>query len=341
MGKVKVGIIGAGNIGRLHANNILHSEKLELTMIADVYTDHLKGTRFEEQVPKITKDPQELINDKEIQLVLICSLTNTHAEYIKAAARAGKHVFCEKPISFNIEETKEVRKIIQETGVKFQVGFNRRFDKHFRKVYETVRAGTVGDPHIIKVTSRDPAPPPENYIPKSGGMFMDMTIHDFDIIRYLSGSEVTEVTVNAANLVDPMFERHGDVDTAIITLQFENGSLGVIDNSRQAVYGYDQRIEVFGNKGAVSAENESKTNIRIATEEAVTLDVPKHFYLDRYQEAYVEEIHQLADAILEDKPTSCSVEDGYQAELMAFAANISHKEKRTVRIAELQEGSLV
>lgn len=341
MKKVNVAIIGAGNIGRLHANNILQSEKLRLKAITDVHTDHLKGTHFEEQVPVITKDPEKIFQDEDIEAILICSLTNTHVEYIKAGTRAGKHVFCEKPISFNIEETREVLQIIKETGIKFQVGFNRRFDKHFRKVYDTVRKGTIGVPQIVKVTSRDPAPPPEAYIPNSGGMFMDMSIHDFDMARYLSGSEVTEVTANAANLVDPMFKKYEDVDTAIITLRFENGALGVIDNSRQAVYGYDQRIEVLGERGAVSAENEVNTTIQIATYEAVTMDHPKHFYLDRYQEAYTQEIHAFADAILQDKQTSCTAKDGFQAELIALAAKRSHEEQRTVSLTEIYEGNVV
>ncbi|WP_221567207.1 inositol 2-dehydrogenase [Alkalihalobacillus sp. TS-13] len=334
--KVTIGIIGAGRIGQLHADNALRSGLIELKTIADIYTEHLDGTVYEKSVPIITTNPDELIIDPEIDAILICSSTDTHTEYIIKAAEAGKHIFCEKPISFNIEDTKTALEVVKKEGVKFQVGFNRRFDRHFRKVYETVRSGKIGEPHVIKVTSRDPEAPPEEYIQRSGGMFMDMTIHDFDMIRYLVGQNVTEISVQATCLVDEKFSRNDDVDTAVITLTFEDGSLGVIDNSRQAVYGYDQRIEVFGNAGVVSAENEPTTNVHISTKETVTLDNPKYFFLERYQDAYVEELDAFARSILEDSPLICSGEDGLQAELLAIAAKTSLKEKRAVKLSEFQ-----
>ncbi|MBS4206179.1 inositol 2-dehydrogenase [Lederbergia citrea] len=335
MKKVTVGIIGAGRIGQLHADNILRSGLFHLKSISDISIDHLKGTHLEQQVPVLTTQTDDILKDPEINAVFICSSTDTHVDFIKACAKAGKHIFCEKPISFHIEETKEALQVVQEAGVKFQVGFNRRFDKHFRKVFETVRAGKIGKPHILKITSRDPQAPDESYIQRSGGMFMDMTIHDFDMIRYLSGREVAEVSVSAANLIDPKFKRNNDVDTAIITLTFDDGSLGVIDNSRQAVYGYDQRIEVFGDEGVVSAENERYTNVQISTKDSITVDHPKYFFLDRYKEAYVAEIAEFAKAIVEEKPLSCSGEDGYKAELIALAAQLSWKEKRSVSLSEL------
>ncbi|MBS4198152.1 inositol 2-dehydrogenase [Bacillus sp. FJAT-49732] len=337
MKKVNVGIIGAGRIGQLHADNMLRSNVINLKAIADIHIDHLKGTHFEQQISLISTDPKEILEDPSIDAVFICSSTDTHVHFIKAAAKAGKHIFCEKPISFNIEETREALKAVQEAGVKLQVGFNRRFDQHFRKVYETVREGTVGNPHIIKITSRDPQPPHEEYIKRSGGMFMDMTIHDFDMIRYLSGKEVVEVSVKAANLVDPIFEKYNDVDTAITTLTFEDGSLGVIDNSRQAMYGYDQRIEVFGDLGVAFAENERYTNVQIATKDSILLDHPKFFFLDRYKAAFMSEIQEFANAIIENKAVSCSGEDGYKAELIALAAKVSVKEKRSVSLSELEK----
>ncbi|WP_158737283.1 inositol 2-dehydrogenase [Alteribacillus sp. YIM 98480] len=335
MNMLNVGIIGAGRIGQLHASNILSSSLLNLKGISDIHIEHLKGTIYEQKVPVITTDPEKIFQDPEVDAVFICSSTDTHLNFIKSAAKAGKHILCEKPISFNLGETEEALQAVKEAGVKFQVGFNRRFDKHFRKVCDTVQAGKIGSPHIIKVSSRDPEPPPEEYVKRSGGMFMDMTIHDFDMVRYLSGSEVIDVSVKAANLVDPMFGKNGDVDTAVITLTFENGAIAVIDNSRQAVYGYDQRIEVFGDSGAVSAENEAQTNVQIATKESVTIDHPKHFFLDRYKDAYIEEINQFAKAILEDKPLLCTGEDGYKAELLALAASVSWKEKRSVSLSEV------
>ncbi|WP_173917537.1 inositol 2-dehydrogenase [Halobacillus sp. Marseille-Q1614] len=336
MSKITTGIIGAGRIGQLHADNILNSSRYQLKAISDIHTDHLKGTRYEKEVPVITTNAQELIQDPEIDALFICSSTDTHACYIKDAARAGKHIFCEKPISFDIEETREALKVAEEAGVKFQVGFNRRFDKHFRKVYEAVQDGKIGSPHVVKISSRDPEAPPEEYIKRSGGMFMDMTIHDFDMVRYLSKSEVAQVSVKAANLLDERFSKNDDIDTAIITLTFEDGSLAVIDNSRQAVYGYDQRIEVFGDKGLVSAENESTTNVRISTKDSIVLDHPKYFFLDRYKEAYIEEIQDFAASILDGKELCCCGEDGLKAEMLALAARLSWKENRTVSIAELE-----
>lgn len=336
MKKVNIGIIGAGRIGLLHADNILNSTDLNLIAISDIYIDHLKGTHYERLVPIQTTDSSVIFNHTDIDAVFICSSTDTHAAYIKAAAKANKHIFCEKPISFNIEDTREALCAVKEAGVKFQVGFNRRFDKHFRKVYETVRSGAIGRPHMIKISSRDPEAPPEEYIKRSGGMFMDMTIHDFDMVRYLSGSEVTEVYVKAANLIDPKFGKFDDVDTAIILLTFEDGTMAVIDNSRQAVYGYDQRIEVFGEKGEVSAGNESRTNVQISTEDSIKIDHPKHFFLDRYKEAYEEEIHEFAQAIIENQPLKCTGKDGYQAELLAFATRLSWKEDRSVSLSELE-----
>src|SRR5690625_2316538 len=208
MKKVNVGIIGAGRIGMLHANNILHSHYFELRAISDIHVEHLQGTHYENLVPLITTDSRELFSKSDIDALFICSSTDTHAAYIIEAAKAGKHIFCEKPISFNIENTRTALHVVQEAGVKFQVGFNRRFDKHFRKVYETVKAGTIGKPHMIKISSRDPEAPPEEYVQNSGGMFMDMSIHDFDMVRYLSGSEVKEVYVKAANLIDPKFRKY-------------------------------------------------------------------------------------------------------------------------------------
>ncbi|MGJ9384796.1 inositol 2-dehydrogenase [Salipaludibacillus sp. CF4.18] len=335
MKTLTLGIIGAGRIGLLHANNILGSSNMRLKAIADVYVEQLNGTNIEEQVPVITKDPQDIFNDEEIDAVLICSSTDSHISFIKEAAKAGKHIFCEKPISFNIEDTKEILAIVEDAGVKFQVGFNRRFDKHFRKIHDLIEDGQIGNIHLIRISSRDPAPPPEEYVRRSGGMFMDMTIHDFDMMRYFSDSKVVDITVKAANLVDPMFGRHNDVDTAVITLTFENGSLGVIENSRESAFGYDQRVEVFGNLGSVAVENESETNIKVSKKENVYLDNPKHYFLERYKDAYFEEIQEFSNAILGDKAVICSGEDGYKAEQMASAAKRSWLENRTVRLDEV------
>lgn len=334
MKRVTVAIIGAGRIGMLHADNLLNKDLYSLKIMADVSTDHLKDTHYEQNIPVITKDIDSIFLDEEIDAVFICSSTDTHIEYIQRAAKSGKHIFCEKPISFNIDETKAAIELANKCGVKLQVGFNRRFDKHFRNVYEEVQKGTIGTPQLIKITSRDPQAPPEEYVKRSGGMFIDMTIHDFDMVRYLADSEVLDISVKAANLVDPMFGRNNDVDTAIITLTFENGAIAVIDNSRQAVYGYDQRIEVFGNKGLVEAENEIETNIKVSTKDRVCIKNPKAFFLERYKDAYDLEIIEFAHAILNDGKLTCCGEDGYKAELLALAARTSWLEDRTVKMEE-------
>lgn len=337
MGKINVGLIGAGKIGQIHANNLLQSDYFNLKVIADVFTGHLKNTHFEKSVPTITQNPEDIFQDTEIDAVFICSLTHTHAEYIIKAAKAGKHIFCEKPISLDIGQTKEALKVVREKDVKIQIGFNRRFDKHFRKISQLVKQGRIGEPRLIKISSRDPQPPSEEYLRGSGGMFIDMTIHDFDMIRFLAGSEAKDITVKAANLVHPMFSRHKDVDTAIITLTLENGAIAVIDNSRQAAYGYDQRIEVFGSKGSVEAENETETNVKLSTEEGISLDHPKYFFLERYKDAYVTEVNEFAKAILSGEEVSCSGEDALKAEILAVAARQSWLEKRTVTISQIEK----
>ncbi|GIN69584.1 inositol 2-dehydrogenase [Bacillus sp. J14TS2] len=337
MKKTCIGIIGIGRIGQLHADNILRASNVKLKAISDVCLAEIKGTYLEKSVDYITDDFRKIIADPEIDAIFICSSTDTHVEIIKAAATSGKHVFCEKPISFNYHETEEALQVVRENNVKLQVGFNRRFDQHFRKVYESVQKGIIGEPQIIRVTSRDPEPPPASYIQRSGGLFIDMAIHDFDMMRFLSGSNVTEVHVYAANLVDPMIGELEDIDTAIISLKFANGALGVIDNSRKATYGYDQRVEVFGDKGAVSAGNERITNIEISTGESVSIDKPKHFFLERYQEAYVEEVQSFIRSIQENQPIECAGEDGLEAEILAYAARQSWLEKRTVTISEIKK----
>lgn len=333
--KLTIGIIGAGRIGQLHVTNALKSNKIVLKAIADLYIDHLSESNFAQDVPIITQNPEDIFNDPEIDAVFICSSTDTHVDFIKKAACSKKHIFCEKPISLNVEETKETLEVVKASGVKFQIGFNRRYDKHYKAACEAVRDGKIGNAHLVKITSRDPETPPESYIKKSGGMFMDMTIHDFDMIRYLASKEIKDITVKASSLIDEKFVRNDDVDTAVIIVTFEDGTLGVIDNSRQAAYGYDQRIEVFGNKGVVTVGNEKPTNVTISTKEAVVSDNPKYFFLERYNDAFIEEINSFVAAVLEDLPILSTIDDGFKAQLLATAARISWKENRTVELANL------
>ncbi len=322
--KLKIGIIGAGRIGKLHANNLVNRvPDAELVAVSDVYAPAAKELAEKLNIPKWYDDYRRILEDRDIDAVFICSSTDTHSPISIEAARAGKHIFCEKPIDHDLDKIKVVLDEVERAGVKYQVGFNRRFDRNFKHVHEVVQNGGIGDVQIVKVTSRDPEAPPLSYVKVSGGIFVDMTIHDFDMVRYLSGSEVTEVSAVGACLVNPEIGEAGDVDTRIITLRFANGALGVIDNSRQAVYGYDQRIEVFGSKGCITADNETPNNTTLYTADGVTKEKPLWFFLERYNDAFIAEENAFVDACLNDHPTAVGAFDGLQPVRIAIAAKES------------------
>ncbi|MFQ5437185.1 MAG: inositol 2-dehydrogenase, partial [Anaerolineae bacterium] len=251
------------------------------------------------------------------------------------AAAAGKHIFCEKPIDHSLEKIDAALAAVEKAGVTLQIGFNRRFDANFRKVREMIAAGKVGETHILRITSRDPAPPPIEYVKVSGGLFLDMTIHDFDMARYLVGSEVEEVYVAAAVRVDPAIGEAGDVDTAVITLKFADGTMGTIDNSRQAVYGYDQRVEVFGSKGMVHVENNLPNTHIYSSAEGITSEKPLYFFLERYMDSYVTEMQEFVDAVVGGKSPPVVGEDGRIPVIIGLAAQKSLQENRPVRLDEI------
>ncbi|WP_127490294.1 inositol 2-dehydrogenase [Paenibacillus ehimensis] len=334
MERIKIGIIGAGRIGKLHAENLKRLPQVEIKTISDIFADNIRDWAAQTGIGNVTANYQDIMQDPEIAAVFICSPTDTHIAIIEEAAKAGKHIFCEKPISFALDKTVQALELVEKSGVKFQTGFNRRFDHNMSRIQELVREGKIGDTHILKITSRDPAPPHKEYIPASGGMFIDMTIHDFDIARFMVGSDVEEVFVQGAVLVDPVFAECGDIDTAIISLKFKNGALGVIDNSRQAHF-YDQRVEVFGSKGCLTIQNDYPSSAELYTADGVYRDKPLYFFLERYNEAYVKEVKAFIDAIVHDTPVPVSANDGYQAELIAHAARLSLQEKRPVKVEEV------
>ncbi|MBQ7069407.1 MAG: inositol 2-dehydrogenase [Synergistaceae bacterium] len=322
--KLRIGIIGAGRIGKLHANNLFSRVPgAELAAISDVYEPAAKELAEKLGVPVYTSDYHKILEDPSIDAVFICSSTDTHSPVSIDAAKAGKHIFCEKPIDHDLDKIRAVLDEVKKAGVKYQVGFNRRFDRNFKHVHEVVKSGGIGDVQIVKVTSRDPEAPPISYVKVSGGIFVDMTIHDFDMVRYLSGSEVEEVSAFGACLVNPEIGKAGDVDTCIITLKFANGALGVIDNSRQAVYGYDQRIEVFGSKGCITADNETPNNTTLYTKEAVTKEKPLWFFLERYNDAFIAEECAFVESCLNGTDTAVGAFDGLQPVLIAIAAKES------------------
>lgn len=322
--KLRIGIIGAGRIGKLHANNLVSRVKdAELAAISDVYEPAAKDLAEKLGVANYYSDYHKILEDPTIDAVFICSSTDTHSPISIEAAQAGKHIFCEKPIDHDLDKIKKVLDEVKKAGVKYQVGFNRRFDRNFSHVHDVVKNGGIGDVQIVKVTSRDPEAPPLSYVKVSGGIFVDMTIHDFDMVRYLSGSEVTEVSAFGACLVNPEIAKAGDVDTCIITLRFANGALGVIDNSRQAVYGYDQRIEVFGSKGCITADNETPNNTTYYTADGVMKEKPLWFFLERYNDAFIAEENAFVEACLNNTDTAVGAFDGLQPVLIAIAAKES------------------
>ncbi|QYR23165.1 inositol 2-dehydrogenase [Paenibacillus sp. sptzw28] len=337
MRKITLGIIGAGRIGKLHVENLKGLPQVKIKSISDILADSIRDWAADNGIQNVTNNYKDIVNDPEIDAIFICSPTDTHIEIIEEAVKAGKHIFCEKPISFNLGGTIQVLEWVRSSGVKFQTGFNRRFDHNMSRVKELIREGKAGEPHMLKVTSRDPAPPHKEYIKNSGGLFVDMAIHDFDIARFLMDSDVEEVYVQGAVLVDPVFAEFQDIDTAIITLKFENGALGVIHNSRQAHY-YDQRVEFFGSAGSITIQNDNPNTAEVYTQNGAYRDNPLHFFLERYKEAYVKEVLSFIDAVVNDTPVPVDANDGYQAELIASAAAISLRERRPVRIEEVVSG---
>ena len=341
MKKLKIGIIGAGRIGKVHTETIVQSiPNAEVVSIVDTSLFEAEKLAKKFRINNYSADYKDIINNSEIDAVVICSPTNTHAKHIIDAAQAGKHIFCEKPIDLDLDTIQNALDIVDDNNVKMMIGFNRRFDPNFKKIKEMVVDGKIGEPHILKITSRDPAPPPAEYVSASGGMFLDMTIHDFDMARFIVGSEVEEIFVVAGVLVDPKIGEAGDVDTALITLKFENGAMGVIDNSRKAVYGYDQRVEIFGSKGMIKVDNNSADNHNYYSQDGVHASLPLNFFMDRYIEAYANEIKEFTNAILEDKDVSVCGKDGLLAVMIGLAAKKSVEEKRPVKISEIREYQL-
>ena len=335
---ISLGIIGAGRIGKVHAQSIMnHITSAHLKTIADPFmNEETEASLRALGVSDCSKDYKKILNDPEIDAVLICSSTNTHADISLEAIAAGKHVFCEKPVSQDIAKIRQVMEKLKETNLKYQVGFNRRFDHNFEAVRAAVAHGDVGDVHIVRITSRDPAPPPPEYAAVSGGMFLDMTIHDFDMVRYLTASDVVEVFANGAVLVDPLIGKAGDIDTAIISLKMANGALAVIDNSRKAVYGYDQRAEVFGSKGQASVSNDTNSSLILSSETGIHTEKPLYFFLERYMASFTKEVRMFVQAIEQDSPVPVDINDGLQPVLIAAAALRSLKEHRPVLLSEIK-----
>jgi len=336
---LKIGIIGAGRIGKVHLESIsYHVKNATVTAMADPFMNEETEKLIRSYgVSKVTKDYKDILNDKDIDAVLVCSSTDTHAAISIEAINAGKHVFCEKPVDHSIEKIQAVADALKEhPDIKFQVGFNRRFDHNFAAIRKAYDDGKIGEAHILKITSRDPEPPNPAYIKVSGGIFLDMTIHDFDMACFLTDSDVEELYVNSAVLVDPAIGEQGDVDTAIITMKMANGALAVIDNSRKAAYGYDQRAELFGSKGMVATSNDTVSSAVISNADGVTGEKPLFFFLERYIGSFSEEMRQFTEAVINDTEVPVGIHAGLQSVKIGLAARKSVEEHRPVKISEIQ-----
>ena len=332
---IRVGVIGAGRIGKIHARNLATCiPGARVTAIADPIYDAACELSEQLHVPLATADYLEVINNPEVDAVAICSSTNTHAQMMIEAALAGKHIFCEKPIAYDLRTIDEALSTVEKAGVLLQIGFNRRFDPNFKKVREMVAEGKIGEPHILRITSRDPAPPPIEYVKVSGGIFFDMTIHDFDMSRYLMGSDVEEIYAAGGVLVDPRIGEAGDIDTAVITLRFKNGAIGTIDNSRKAAYGYDQRVEVFGSGGMVMVHNETPDMHVYGNAEGMHAAKPLYFFLERYAQSFIDEMRDFVEAVQTGSKPPVTGIDGRIPVVMAMAATKSVKENRPVKLSE-------
>ncbi|MDF1633532.1 inositol 2-dehydrogenase [Mycoplana sp. MJR14] len=327
---VRFGLLGAGRIGKVHAKAVSGNPDATLVAVADAFPAAAEAIAAQYGCAVRTIEEIEAAGD--IDAVVICTPTDTHADLIERFCRAGKAVFCEKPIDLDVERVRACMKVVKETGGKLMVGFNRRFDPHFMAVREAIDAGRIGDVEMVTITSRDPGAPPVDYIKRSGGIFRDMTIHDFDMARFLLGEEPVTVTATAAVLVDKAIGEAGDYDSVSVILQTASGKQAVISNSRRATYGYDQRIEVHGSKGMVSAENQRPVSIEVATGDGYTRPPLHDFFMTRYTEAYANEIARFIASLEKGTPLAPSGADGLAALAIADAALASVKEKRQVTI---------
>ncbi len=337
--RINIAVIGTGRMGSVHVRNLANLiPESNLIALCDIRLEVAQELGDELSISWVVKDYHDLLESDEVEAVLIATNTDTHADIIKDFAAAGKHIFCEKPLALELDTIDSALEAVDKAGIKLQVGFNRRFDKSFQQVHELVNSGSIGRPCILRITNRDPEPPSIEFLRSSGGMFLDMTIHDFDMARFLVG-EVEEVYALGNVLIVPELSKFGDIDTDIVTLKFANGAVGAIDNSRQAVYGYDQRLEVFCSNGMASAGNETENTAVKAFSSGFLSARPPHFFMQRYAPCYVEEMRQFIACVRDDKPTPTTGEDGKQAVVLGLAAWKSLHENRPVKLSEITSGS--
>ncbi|EAO6381773.1 D-chiro-inositol-2-dehydrogenase IolG2 [Salmonella enterica subsp. enterica serovar Infantis] len=334
MKKLRCGVIGLGRVGKMHVENMYLLPQLDIICAADYFIEEMSDWLYSVNITSGYKNYQELLQRDDIEAVFIFTSTDMHEEIVTAAAQAGKHIFCEKPLSMNEDEqaSMAVLRKVKEKRVTLQVAFNRRFDPQFHEVFELVRSGKIGRPQMIKITSRDPDLLPHDLIKRIGGLIFDFTMHDFDMARFMMQDEVSEVYVKGNTLIDPSLKNIDDVDTLAVMLTFRNGGYALIDNSRRAVYGYDQRVEVFGSEGMAYADNVSESTVKVFNSQHCIMKNPLPDFTVRYREAYRTEILHFIDSVLHHTPVVCTGEDALLAQRIAIAAQQSLKSGLPVKI---------
>src|SRR5277367_1000018 len=328
--RMRFGIIGAGRIGKIHGGNVAARPDSQVVFVADA--DPSAGAALAKATGAKVAEIDAILASKDVDAVAICSPTDTHADLIERAARAKKAIFCEKPIDLDAKRVRKCLNVVQATGATLMVGFNRRFDHNFASLRTRIAAGLIGELEMVSITSRDPGPPPISYIARSGGLFRDMMIHDFDMARFLLGEEPVAISAMGSALVDKAIGEAGDIDTAVVIMETKTGKVAQISNSRRAAYGYDQRVEAHGSKGMIRADNIRETSVEFAGAQGFSSDKALDFFLERYATAYRDELAAFVSAIAKGVKPRPDGEDGFQAIRLADAAYLSWKTKERVAI---------
>ncbi|HEY5408966.1 MAG TPA: inositol 2-dehydrogenase [Ginsengibacter sp.] len=334
MKQINIALLGMGRIGKIHFKNIeQHFPEVNIIAVADPLYDVSLAKKYSKII--FSKNADEVIALPDVHAILICTPTSSHADLIEKGIQNGKHIFCEKPMDLSLERTASLSEMAEDAGIKLMLGFNRRFDPDFMQAYKSVRSGVIGNVQIVKITSRDPGLPPIDYIKNSGGLFMDMAIHDFDMARYIMGKEVVEVFAKGLNVVDKAVGEAGDIDTALTTLIFEDGTYAIIDNSRKATYGYDQRLEIFGDGGMIKVENNLHNRNVIYNEKGIHHALPLDFFMDRYANSYLTEMELFIGALKNNTPMPAGGSDGLKATQIAYAAKQSMESGLPVKLEDV------
>ena len=328
---IKFGLLGAGRIGHTHAIAVNELSSAEISAVFDPVAE--AAQRVQDLTGARRASVEEIMADDAIDAVIIATPTDLHADQMEMAARAGKAIFCEKPIALDVERVRDCLKVVEETNAKVMVGFNRRFDPNFINMRSNIDSGAIGNVEMVQITSRDPSPPPADYVARSGGLFRDMMIHDFDMARFMLGEEITEVTATGSVLIDEAIGAAGDVDSATATLKTASGKIAIISNSRRASYGYDQRIEVHGSTGLISAENMRATTVTIANEKGYHAEPLLDFFMERYATAYKNELAYFVKSLEENTSITPNGRDGLISLELADAAVLSMETGKTVKLS--------